>query len=132
MDVKAIRQAIAAACNGLPAGGKTLQSKGYVFAGDPPFAFPAQTDGNYHDTADGNSGLVVTLRVLTSRAEDRSGQEMLDDLLADTSIKAAVEADPTLGGECDDLSVTGFTGYQPFEVAGTDYYGAELTVVVLA
>jgi hypothetical protein len=77
----------------------------------------------------------VTVRVTTARCEYQRGRERLDAFLSDdgpTSIKAALETDPTLGGECADLRVAGWDGYRTYEIAGTEYYGAEITVVVLA
>lgn len=131
MDVKAIRRAVAAAARTVPG----LEASHYVPDRiDPPYAYPAATDGNYDETTDGAAGVVVTVRVLTSRAEDQSGQELLDAYLATsgaTSVKAAIESDPTLGGLVDDLAVQGWSGYRLYEIAGTDYYGAELTVVIL-
>lgn len=130
MDVKAIRQAVAAAA-GTVVSPRRIAAHGYAPDSiDPPFAYPAGTDGNYHETQEGRGGLVVTLRILTSRSEDRAGQELLDDYLASegaTSVPAAIEAAAGI-----DATVSGFTGYRTFEVGGTDYYGAELTVVVLA
>lgn len=137
MEPAAIRAALATAMAPVVgAGGRQLQSTGYApDAVDPPWAYPASMTGTYDETLDGDAGMVVTLRVLASRAEDRAGQEMLDAFLAEsgpTSIKASLEADPTLGGLIDDLQTQGWDGYRMYEVAGTDYYGAELTVVILA
>ncbi|HEU4422063.1 MAG TPA: hypothetical protein VFR67_05925 [Pilimelia sp.] len=137
MDIAAIRRAIAAASRTVvDASGARLEASHFVPDSiDPPFAYPAATDGNYDETTDLAAGVVVTVRVLTSRAEDQSGQELLDGYLADsgpTSVKAAIEADPTLGGLVDDLAVTGWSGHRLYEIGGVDYYGAELTVVILA
>lgn len=133
MDVKAIRRAIAAACRNVDSP-RQLEALHYLpGAIDPPFAYPAETDGNYNEAVGGVAGVVITLRVLTSRAEDQAGQELLDDYLASTgitSIKAAIEADQTLGGQCDFVTVTGWTGYRTYEIAAADYFGAELDVVV--
>jgi hypothetical protein len=129
MDVKATRQAIADAAKTVASPRQLVATAYAPGAIDPPFAYPSDTDGNYHDTTDDTSGMVVTLRILTSRAEDRSGQELLDDYLASegpTSVPAAIEA------AVSTATVTGFSGYRMYEHASTDYYGAELTVVILA
>lgn len=137
MDPKLIRAALATALAGVTGfDGKLLQSTGYApDAIDPPWAYPAGSTGTYDETLDGNAGVVWTLRLLTSRSEDQVGQEHLDAFLADegpSSVKVALEADPTLGGLVDDLAVQGWDGYRMFEVAGTDYYGVELTAVIFA
>lgn len=136
MEIKDIRAALAAACRTVVDGtGAALEASAFIADSiDPPFAYPVDSGGTFDVSMDGLADATVTLRVLTSRSEDQAGQELLDDFLAstgETSIKAAVEADPTLGGECSDLHVSGWSGYQLYEVAGTDYYGAELTVEVL-
>lgn len=129
MDVKAQRAAIADAAATVSSPRELAATAYAPGAIDPPFAYPSETDGNYHDDLDGSAGLVVSLRILTSRAEDRSGQELLDGYLASegpTSVPAAIEA------AVPSATVTGFSGYRMYEHAGVDYYGAELTVVVLA
>lgn len=137
MDPAAIRTALATALRTVvdDAGAQLEASPFAPDALDPPWAYPGQMVGEYDQTMGGLSGLTVTVKVMTSRAEDQRGQELLDAFLADagpTSIKAAIEADPTLGGECADLHVAGWDGYQTYEIAGAEYYGAELTVVVYA
>lgn len=129
MNVKTIRQAISVAA-GTVTSPVQLQSYGYIPESiDPPCCYPADTDGTYHEDTQGSAGLVVTLRILTSRSEDRAGQELLDDYLNSsgaTSVPAAIES--LVAG----ATVSGFSGYRLFEIATQPYYGAELTVVVIA
>lgn len=132
MDVAAIRAAVAAAAASVtPPTGTTRRLIGYGHvpaAGDPPFCYPSETDGNYHETLDATGGVVVTLRILTSRSEDQAGQELLDAFLSDegaSSVPAAIEA------AMSSANVSGFAGYRPYELANGTYYGAELTVVLL-
>lgn len=136
MEIAAVRAALAESCaTVVDATGAALAASNYIpDSADPPFAYPTDSGGTYSVDLDGSTDAVVTMRVLTSRAEDQAGQELLDAFLATagpTSIKAAIEADPTLGGECSDLAVTGWSGYELYDVAGTEYYGAELTVEIL-
>lgn len=134
MDVKAIRVAVAdgAANVSSPAGYvRKLVAKHFVPDGavDAPWCYPSETAGTYDETLDGAGGVVVTLRLLTSRSEDQAGQELLDAYLADTgasSVKAAIEA------AMPSAAVTGFDGYRTYDVGGVLYFGAELTVAVLA
>lgn len=137
MNIKAIRAALGTACGTvvLPDGGHLLGYRSVPGAGDPPFAYPADSAGTYGDTLDDTGAASVTMRLVTGRGEDAAAQELLDALLADSgpgSVRVAIEADPTLGGECSDLAVTGWDGYQSYDVGGTEMYGAELTVEVLA
>ena len=79
--------------------------------------------------------LTFKIRVYASKADDRSGQDKLDGYLKGsgaTSVKAAIEGDRTLGGAAQTLRVTGVSGYGVYEVAGTQYVGAEFTVTVWA
>jgi hypothetical protein len=48
----------------------------------------------------------------------------------DVSIKAAIEADLTLGGACKTLSVVSLTAGRDYTIGGTDYPGAMFTVQV--
>lgn len=137
MDVAAIRAALASALATVTDGaGTDLQSTGYApDSADPPWAYVADMQGAYDASMDGLVDLTATVRLLTSRSEDRRGQELLDAFLKDsgaTSVKAAIESDPTLGGKCSDLAVTGWDGYASVELAGVEYYGADLTVVIYA
>lgn len=83
----------------------------------------------------GADDLAFVVLVLASRADDRSGQITLDDYLAGEgplSIKAAIEADPTLGGTAQDVSVTEARNYGDTEFGGVNYFGCELVVEVAA
>lgn len=132
LDLGAIRAAIAAAAGTVTPPDGVLSLTGYArIPGRPelPCAYPAETDGNYKEAAGGVAGVVVTLRILTSRAEDESAQQALDAFLSYGSPASVATAIETAMPEA---SVTGFSGYRPYEIAENSYYGAELTVVVLA
>lgn len=76
----------------------------------------------------------ITCRVLSSRATDRGGQQKLQAYMKGAgplSVKAALEADRTLGGVCDSLHVTGVRGFGQYEHGGTDYVGADWMVRVI-
>jgi hypothetical protein len=81
-----------------------------------------------------------TCAVLVSRSDDLSGQRVLDGLLSGGgtgSLKTAIEAargapgEYALGGLADDLQVTRVQSYRFYEVAGTQYLGAEVIVRVI-
>ena len=105
----------------------------------PPQAIVGDLSIDYDQTfgsaADRCHKLDITVRVYVPRATDRAGQDKLDGYVSPTgasSIKAALEADKTLGGVIDDLHVPGMSGYGFYEVGGVVYMGAEFTVSVLA
>ncbi|MFO7164879.1 MAG: hypothetical protein DIU75_016240 [Mycolicibacterium hassiacum] len=88
----------------------------------------------------GMDELTITCRVLTSRADDRAGQEALDRYLAGSgrySIKAAIESargapgQPALGGLCHDLHVQRVQAYRMYQVGEVQYYGAEIMLRVI-
>lgn len=107
----------------------------------PPVFFPTEVDIDYDQTFRGGlEAYVVTCRVLTSRADTRAGQKLLQGFLkrtGPTSIKAALEATRTqangaLGGVCHDLHVRKASGYGYYEhPVGTFYPGAELEVLII-
>lgn len=122
MDLADIRATIAAACRTVTG----LEASPFIPDSiDPPFAFPGQVEWTYHETVDEAAGAVITLKLLTSRAEDQAGQELLDALLG--PVKTAIEAATGY-----DMTVSGGSGYRLVDAAGIEYYGAELTVLVLA
>lgn len=69
---------------------------------NPPFAYPELTRINYHRTM--NGGVVTmewTVHVIVGRYTDRTAFAALDGFLSysgATSVRAALEADTTLGG----------------------------------
>lgn len=76
-----------------------------------------------------------TVRIYTSRADDKAGQDRLDAFIDPTgavSVKAAIEADTTLGGVAETCRVVSLDNYGVYEVGGTAYFGAEFSVSVWA
>lgn len=132
LDLAVVRAAVAAASATvtMPDGIDSLVGYARIPARpELPCAYPAETDGNYKEAAAGVAGVVVTLRLLASRAEDESAQAILDALLSygtASSVPTAIEA------AMPSASVTDFAGYRPYEIGENSYYGAEITVVVLA
>lgn len=105
---------------------------------EPPTFYPGEI--TMDRTASGQRtfgnlrGYRVTATVLTSSAEDKSGQEALDLLLSeggDYDLIGAIEADKTLGGLCNDLIVESVDGYRLYTVGQYVYYGARFTILVL-
>lgn len=83
----------------------------------------------------GADKITVPVRVYASRADERSGQDLLDEYLdtnGATSVKTAIESDPQLGGAAHTLRVTTADGYGVYAIAGVDYLGVEFIVEVIA
>lgn len=81
----------------------------------------------------GSDDFVFTVLVLVSTAVDRVAQDKLDGYLDGAgalSVKAAIEADPDLGGAADWTNVTGVRNYGLVEYAGVPYLGAEFVIHV--
>jgi hypothetical protein len=79
----------------------------------------------------GSDDLAFRVLVLVASADDPLAQDTLDDYLdgsGATAVKAAVEADPTLGGTVDYAVVEGVGDYGRHEFGGTSYWGAAFTV----
>lgn len=103
-----------------------------------PCLHVGEVDVQYHTTYGGDAELVVTCYLLTSRAEDESGQALLDTYLSvgnDDSVIDAIEGTPgnpqTLGGACDDLVVMQANGYRTYQVGDKTFYGAKIPVRVI-
>lgn len=74
-----------------------------------------------------------TIMVLVGRADDRAAQNNLDAfVVGDNSIKAAIEADRTLGGAANTCRVTDMNNYSSMSVGDTLYLAASFTVEVVA
>lgn len=73
--------------------------------------------------------------VLVSRGSERAGQDALYDYMAgsgDRSVKAAFEADPTLGGLVFDARVSEIRAPGDTTIGAVTYYGAPFVIVVSA
>lgn len=71
---------------------------------------------------------------LVGRSEDRDNQKKLRKYLSGSgaaSLKAAIEADSTLGGACHDLRVVRVTGRRFYLFGDKQYVGAEIEVFII-
>lgn len=131
-----IRAAIAASLAVLP----DCQVSAYMLANPTPpciDVFPDPEQEIVYDRAmqqgAGEWNLIVRGRVAFST--DQGAQMRLDEWIASSgpgSVKAAVEADCTLGGAAEDLIVRACRAYQLSEDTGVLYLAAEWSVRVLA
>lgn len=81
------------------------------------------------------SRMSFPVRVIAGRFTEAESQNKLDDLCsADgaSSIRAAIDGDPTLGGVAHSSRVIEARGFGVYEVAGVVYLGCELEIEVIA
>lgn len=107
-------------------------------AAAPPHFYVGEISIDYDQTYGGLMEVQVVCRLLTSRADDRSGQAALKRYMTragEYSIKAALEGDPgtpqTLDGACHDLHVRRLQGHRLYRVGEDMYFGAEWLVRVI-
>jgi hypothetical protein len=104
---------------------------------NPPFAFPTLDTITYHQTGMNNGGVVMnfTITLIVNRAAERTAQDQLDQYMAwdgVKSVRAAIEADRTLGGVCDDLIVTNAENLTNIDANDTLYLAVDFKVTVYA
>lgn len=104
---------------------------------NPPMALvlPDRID---FDESFGSAGLdemVFAVTLVAGRVSERTAQALLDgwcDPAAATSVKAAIEADRTLGGAAHTCRVTEMRSYGPLAVGDAAYLSAEFVIRVHA
>jgi hypothetical protein len=134
MDVLSVQQGLATAS-------KTISGM-HAFPTLPdainqlPMFAPLELDLSYNQTFGGLVEVLFTCQVFVSRGDTDTGRKALVGYLAESgssSIKAALEADKTLGGTAKALIVERCRGAgRLYEVAGIDYLGAQFDVRVWA
>lgn len=108
----------------------------YAYPADqvsPPAAVIGLPEVPYDATFGGADEWEVPIFVVVGKVSDRASRTALCSYVTPTgatSIKAAVEADKTLGGACDSVAVTR-AEFTTISVAGTEFLGAELTCSVV-
>ncbi|MET8147622.1 hypothetical protein ACIBSW_06815 [Actinoplanes sp. NPDC049668] len=146
MDYDLIAEALAAAARTCtyddPDGNPTLALNAHGFARDeidPPTFEVGEVEIGDDETFDDDFGSALespqyTCRLYVSRASDGDlAHPLLRRFLRPSgpgSVKAALEADRTLGGLVDALVVAKRFGYGVYDVGGVDYLGARFTVRV--
>lgn len=141
MDVSAVRAALAStvAAN-VTVDGVPLAAFAHMPDSiDPPLWISGQVEVDYDEVEEGGfDAVTVTGHLYTSTSDTVTGQRILDQLLArtgPTSIKAALEANQSLGGIATALHVQRFTGYGKYRIAMLEqpevrYYGGRMFVRV--
>ena len=105
---------------------------------EPPIALVAPINSlNYDSTmARGADTYEIPVIVYISRVDAQLSQDTVDGYLASTgatSVKAAIESDPTLGGAAMSVRVISATDYGEYEVTqGTSFLGVTFNIEVIA
>lgn len=98
----------------------------------PPTAVVALPEVTFDSTmARGSDDAEFPIHVLVGKVSDRASATKLAAYLSGGSVKAAIEADPTLAGACQTLRVESASP-SVMTVAGVDYLAATFTVNVVA
>lgn len=99
----------------------------------PPCAVIGQLDFTFDlNNARGLDQANLDVFVIVQRFSERTGQDKLDQYLAGSgnrSIKAAIESDRTLGGNCDTLRVTSAES-GTYQMGDVDYLSYRYRVTV--
>ncbi|NJP33685.1 hypothetical protein [Micromonospora thermarum] len=97
-----------------------------------PCFYPGEITESFDETFGGMVVVEIICRVYVTNSE--GGQRQLRRFMrrrGSTSVKQYLEADPTLGGACDDLHVRRIQGHRIFRVGEVPYPGAEWLVRVI-
>jgi hypothetical protein len=101
---------------------------------NPPFGYPQLNSINYHRAYQGGDVLMDwTVFVIVGRYLDRTAHTQLDDYLSvsgSKSVRAAIEADPTLGGVCSTLIVRSGADITSLDAGGAQFLVIQMQVEV--
>lgn len=102
----------------------------------PPLAVIQLESVQYHRAMQGGSSeWQFLVALIAGRMGDRAAQVQLDGWIAysgTTSIRAAIESDPTLGGTCQTLIVNEMVSVRPLSLGDASYLSCEFSVTVHA
>lgn len=103
---------------------------------NPPVAIVQLQQVTYHRAMQGGSSeWEFLVAVVAGRMGDRAAQRQLDSWISydgPYSIRAAIEADPTLGGACETLIVTDMVSVRPITTGDASYLSCEFNVTLHA
>lgn len=101
---------------------------------NPPFGYPQLNSINYHRAYSGGDVVMDwTVYVVVGRWLDRTAHAALDDYLSYSgakSVRAAIEADPTLGGVCSTLIVRSGADITSLDSGGAQFLVIQMQVEV--
>ena len=101
----------------------------------PPIALVALDSVQYHNDFGNGVMLNFSVQVIVGRAAERTMQRKLDGYLSNTgsqSVKAGIESNRNLDGNCDDLVCSAVTNVGSITINDQLYLAAEFTITVYA
>ena len=130
-SIAAIRDGIAANLAAVP---NLRVSATFLDAPRPPVAMVLPDGIDYDLNANrGADTFTFIVSLLVGRADDRAAQRNIDVfVVGPNSVKAAVEADRTLGGAANTCRVTQMRNYGQVNIGDVVYLGVEFEVEVTA
>lgn len=100
----------------------------------PPYAFPSLSNIEYHKAMAGGAQIYTyNVTVVTGRVDDRSAQDELDGYASydgAKSVRAAIEADRTLGGVVDTLLLSNSANVSAMSIGDNNYIVLDFTLTV--
>ena len=103
---------------------------------NPPMAVIQLQSVTYHRAMKGGlSEWQFTISLIAGRMGDRPAQRQLDSWMSwdgSQSVRAAIEADPTLAGACSTLKVADMVAVRPLSLGDAAYLTCEFNVNVHA
>jgi len=142
VDISLVKTRLAEAVESVTAeSGETINC--FAFTPDaitPPVFYVGEVTINPNGTFNGFDTADFVCRILTSHADDKEGQRLLDGFLRRTgpsSIRAALHAarggpgEYALDGAADDLNISAIQGYRLYRVGSEVFFGAEILVRVI-
>jgi hypothetical protein len=103
---------------------------------NPPVAVVSRARVDYHrDMAGGTTEWTMQVQLIAGRMADRQSQRTIDAWLSwdgPKSVRAAIEADGTLGGVALDTVVTDADALTTFQIGDSEYIGVTMNVTVWA
>lgn len=130
-DLGEIRQAVAQALKCI--NGLTPHPR-YPGVINSPAAVVVRRETTYDPTFDVGADNTLAIRLFTSFSNLPGAQDRMDDYCApdgDLSIRAAIDADPTLGGVVDSCRVTTAEDERITAFSGIDYLTVDLVLEVI-
>lgn len=100
----------------------------------PPISFPQITAVEYHSAfGSGDCVFRATIQTVCGKVSDRSAQALLDGFASNngaSSIRGAIEGDPTLGGIVSTLSVQRSGSINYIKAGEADFLTFDIEVVI--
>lgn len=100
----------------------------------PPYAYPSLSNIEYHKAmAGGAQTYTYLVTIITGRVDERTAQDELDAFASydgARSVRAAIEADRTLGGVVDTLILSSSANVSAMSIGDNNYITLDFSLTV--